>query len=374
MERGSAEMITLSKLYVHPIKSMRGLQLSQAQVLPSGLAFDRALMVTETDGTFITARQNPQMVTFTPALLPNGIALTGPDGESILVLWQDFLHLHQPTEVWGNHFSALVAPPQINDWLSRYFKRAVQLRWLGNELSRRVKHHPDIPLTFADGYPFLLINEASFQNLQRRAPNAIRIEQFRPNIVVSGAKEFDEDSWLVIRIGEVIFDLVKPCSRCILTTVSTDRGRKHPAGEPLKTLQSFRTADNGDVDFGMNMIARGGGIIRQGDSVEILSLRPPRLYSAGEVNATLATPPANEKSVNIEYQGQTFVGNNQQVLLEQLEAQGIRIPYSCRAGLCGACKITLVEGEVIPLKQSAIGSNGVILSCSCIPKSSIKLS
>lgn len=374
MERGSAEMITLSKLYVHPIKSMRGLQLSQAQVLPSGLAFDRALMVTETDGTFITARQNPQMVTFTPALLPNGIALTGPDGESILVLWQDFLHLQQPTEVWGNHFSALVAPPQINDWLSRYFKRAVQLRWLGNELSRRVKHHPDIPLTFADGYPFLLINEASFQNLQRRTPNSIRIEQFRPNIVVSGAKAFDEDSWLVIRIGEVIFDLVKPCSRCILTTVSTDRGRKHPAGEPLKTLQSFRTADNGDVDFGMNMIARGGGIIRQGDSVEILSLRPPRLYSAGEVNATLSTPPANEKSVNIEYQGQTFVGNNQQVLLEQLEAQGIRIPYSCRAGLCGACKITLVEGEVIPLKQSAIGSNGVILSCSCIPKSSIKLS
>lgn len=374
MERGSAEMITLSKLYVHPIKSMRGLQLSQAQVLPSGLAFDRALMVTETDGTFITARQNPQMVTFTPALLPNGIALTGPDGESILVRWEDFIDLQQPTEVWGNHFSAQVAPPQVNDWLSRYFKRAVQLRWLGNELSRRVKHHPEIPLTFADGYPFLLINEASFQNLQQRAPNAIRIEQFRPNIVVSGAKAFDEDSWLVIRIGEVIFDLVKPCSRCILTTVSTDRGRKHPAGEPLKTLQSFRTADNGDVDFGMNMIARSGGIIRQGDSVEILSVRPPRLYSASEVNDTLATPQTNEKSVNIEYQGQTFVGNNQQILLEQLEAQGIRVPYSCRAGLCGSCKITLVEGEVTPLKQSAISSNGTILSCSCIPKSSIKLS
>jgi hypothetical protein len=373
MERGSAEMITLSKLYVHPIKSMRGLQLSQAQVLPSGLAFDRALMVTETDGTFITARQNPQMVTFIPALLPNGIALTGPDGESILVRWEDFIDLQQPTEVWGNHFSAQVAPPQVNDWLSRYFKRAVQLRWLGNELSRRVKHHPEIPLTFADGYPFLLINEASFQNLQQRAPNAIRIEQFRPNIVVSGAKAFDEDSWLVIRIGEVIFDLVKPCSRCILTTVSTDRGRKHPAGEPLKTLQSFRTADNGDVDFGMNMIARSGGIIRQGDSVEILSVRPPRLYSACEVNDTLATPQTNEKSVNIEYQGQTFVGNNQQILLEQLEAQGIRIPYSCRAGLCGSCKITLVEGEVTPLKQSAISSNGTILSCSCIPKSSIKL-
>ncbi|MCG2877411.1 MOSC domain-containing protein, partial [Obesumbacterium proteus] len=153
------------------------------------------------------------------------------------------------------------------------------------------------------------------------------------------------DSWQVIRIGEIIFDLVKPCSRCILTTVSTDRGRKHPAGEPLKTLQSFRTADNGDVDFGMNMIARSGGVIRQGDSVEILSVRPPRLYSAGETNESLSVPDSGEKSVKIEYQGQVFTGNNQQILLEQLEAQGIRIPYSCRAGLCGSCKLTLNEGE-----------------------------
>lgn len=366
-------MITLSKLYVHPIKSMRGLQLSQAQVLPSGLAFDRALMITETDGTFITARQNPQMVTFIPSLLPNGIALTAPDGESIMVLWRDFINEQQPTEVWGNHFTALVAPTQINVWLSRYFKLEVQLRWLGDELSRRVKRHPEIPLTFADGYPFLLINEASFQNLQQRSPSAIHIEQFRPNIVISGAQAFDEDSWQVIRIGEIIFDLVKPCSRCILTTVSTDRGRKHPAGEPLKTLQSFRTADNGDVDFGMNMIARNGGVIRQGDSVEILSIRPPRLYSAGETNESLSVPDSGEKNVKIEYQGQVFTGNNQQILLEQLEAQGIRIPYSCRAGLCGSCKLTLNEGEVTPLKKSAVGENGLILSCSCIPKSDIKL-
>ena len=123
----------------------------------------------------------------------------------------------------------------------------------------------------------------------------------------------------------------------------------------------------------MNMIARTGGVIRQGDSVEILSIRPPRLYSAGETNESLSAPDLGEKSVKIEYQGQVFTGNNQQILLEQLEAQGIRIPYSCRAGLCGSCKLTLNEGEVTPLKKSAVGENGLILSCSCIPKSDIKL-
>lgn len=75
----------------------------------------------------------------------------------------------------------------------------------------------------------------------------------------------------VIRIGSVIFDVVKPCSRCILTTISPEKGQKHPSGEPLKTLQSFRTAqDKGDVDFGQNLIPRSSGVIRVGDEIEIL--------------------------------------------------------------------------------------------------------
>ncbi len=95
----------------------------------------------------------------------------------------------------------------------------------------------------------------------------------------TGADAFAEDSWQTLRIGEVTFDVVKPCSRCVLTTVSTERGRKHPAGEPLATLQAFRTAENGDVDFGQNMVARQSGIIRVGDSVEVLATKPARRYS-----------------------------------------------------------------------------------------------
>ena len=146
-------MITLSRLFIHPVKSMRGLQLSHAQVQESGLAFDRIFMVTEPDGTFITARQYPEMVRFTPALLPDGLFITAPDGSQALIRFTDFAAQPAPTEVWGNHFTARIAPEAINTWLSQFFPRPVQLRWVGNELSRRVKRFDSVPLSFADGFP-----------------------------------------------------------------------------------------------------------------------------------------------------------------------------------------------------------------------------
>ena len=152
-----------------------------------------------------------------------------------------------------------------------------------------MKRHDAVPLSFADGYPYLLANEASLRDLQQRCPASVSIEQFRPNLVVIGAAAWDEDSWKVIRVGEVVFDVAKPCSRCIFTTVSPERGQKHPSGEPLETLKRFRTAqDNGDVDFGQNLIARNSGVIRVGDEVEILARGPAKAYGAGESDDTPA--------------------------------------------------------------------------------------
>nr|WP_267908519.1 MULTISPECIES: YcbX family protein [Citrobacter] len=366
-------VVTLTRLFIHPVKSMRGIGLTHALADVSGLAFDRIFMITEPDGTFITARQFPQMVRFTPSPFHDGLHLTAPDGSSALVRFADFALQDAPTEVWGNHFTARIAPAAINQWLSGFFSRDVQLRWVGPQLTRRVKRRDDVPLSFADGYPYLLTNEASLRDLQQRCPASVKMEQFRPNLVVSGAAAWEEDTWKVIRIGEVIFDVAKPCSRCIFTTVSPEKGQKHPSGEPLATLQSFRTAtDNGDVDFGQNLIARNSGVIRVGDEVEILSTGPARVYGAAETDDT-APVQQPDATVLIEWQGQTFRGNNQQVLLEQLENQGIRVPYSCRAGICGCCRIRLVEGEVSPLKKSAMGDDGTILCCSCVPKTAIRL-
>jgi hypothetical protein len=367
-------MINLSQLYIHPVKSMRGLAISHGQATTSGLAFDRIFMVTEPDGTFITARQFPQMVLFTPAITQDGLFLSAPDGSSATIRFADFQPEAEPTMVWGNHFTAQVAPDAINHWLSSFFSRPVQLRWLGETLTRRVKRHEEVPLSFADGFPFLLTNEASLRDLQNRCPASVKMTQFRPNIVVTGAQAWEEDSWQVVRIGGVTFDVAKPCSRCIFTTVSPERGRKHPSGEPLATLQSFRTAlDNGDVDFGQNLIARNSGIIRVGDELEVLKTKPARVYGAGVVAEDIEPFEQQESMVAIDWQGQQFHGNNQQILLEQLEQQGIRVPYSCRAGICGSCRIKLVSGEVKALKKSAISDDGTILCCSCIPAGDVEL-
>jgi len=365
---------TLSRLFIHPVKSMHGIGLTHALADVSGFAFDRIFMVTEPDGTFITARQFPQMVRFIPAPLHDGLHLTAPDGSSVIARFNDFSPVDEPTEVWRNHFTARIAPEEINRWLSGFFSRPVQLRWVGPELTRRVQHFESVPLSFADGFPFLLTNEASLRDLQNRCSASVQMEQFRPNLVVTGAQAWEEDTWKVIRIGSVIFDVVKPCSRCIFTTISPEKGQKHPSGEPLKTLQSFRTAqDNGDVDFGQNLIPRSSGVIRVGDEVEILSTGAGRIYGAGAEEETAEVEVQPVTAVTLQWQGQTLKGNNQQVLLEQLEQAGIRVPYSCRAGICGCCRIKLIDGEVTALKKSAVGEDGTILCCSCVPKTSLQL-
>lgn len=365
-------MISLSQLRIYPVKSMRGLTLSHAQISTSGAAFDRIFMITEPDGTFITARLYPQMVLFTPALLHDGLYLSAPDGSTAAIRFADFTSAPAPTEVWGNHFTAQVAPVEINDWLSGFFSRPVQLRWVGENLTRRVEEHEEVPLSFADGFPYLLTNEASLRDLQKRCPASVSMNQFRPNLVVTGIPAWAEDSWQVIRIGGVTFDVVKPCSRCVLTTVSPEHGYKHPSGEPLATLQSFRTAQGtSDVDFGQNLIARQSGIIRVGDEIEVLETKSPQLYGAGDIVENIPVQTVSNQQVTINWAGQNFQGNNQEVLLEQLEQQGIKVPYSCRAGICGKCRVRLLEGDVRALKKSAISDDGTILSCSCVPTANL---
>lgn len=367
-------MIALSRLYIHPVKSMGAQRQSQALVQPGGFAFDRQFMVTEPDGTFITARQIPELVLFTAAPTPEGLFLTAPDSTTANIRFADFAPLYAPTEVWGNHFSAHIAPETVNKWLSGFFKRLVQLRWTGFNSSRRVKGYPDIPLSFADGYPFMLTNEASLLDLQRRCPASINMRHFRPNLVVSNASAWSEDEWKVIRVGKVIFEVVKPCSRCIFTTISPRDGQKHPDGEPLRTLETFRSAPNGNINFGLNLIARNRGIIRECDEVEILATHPAIAYGGNTATAPLAVKEVKSDTLKIEWQGQKFTGNNRQILLEQLEQQGIRVPYSCRAGICGSCRVRLLQGEIQPLRQNASDpQSGTVLCCSCIPISGLKL-
>lgn len=363
----------LSEIYVHPIKSTRGIQISSAQVVDTGLAFDRMMMLADPEGRFVTAREMPQLVLWQTALLPEGLILHSPDGDSRHICYADFTDT-ATSEVWGNHFPSYVAPAALNQWISEKLGRDLRLRWTGFSSARRVKNHDAQPLSYADGYPLLLISEGSLHALQQRCPQPLTMRHFRPNLVVRNTEAFAEDSWKVIKIGDVIFDVVKPCSRCILTTVNPDNGIPQAQREPLNTLMQFRY-DGKNVDFGQNLIARNHGILHPDMPVEILEMAEPRLYPE---TAHPQPPHTHEErleplhSVLIETGETAFTGNNHTTLLEQLEAHQVDIPSSCRAGLCGTCRITLLSGEVTALTNSAVRGDK-ILACSCIPRTNLQL-
>lgn len=374
---GRNVMVFIKQLCIYPVKSMQGIALSKASVFEHGFEHDRVLMLCEPDGNFITARHYPNLLKINTSIVDDTIQISvsqsGVDKgltETALTLnFDDFSTSPEPTQVWGNHFTSFIAPIRVNQFFSDFLQKNVQLRWLGNTLSRRIKRYPDIPLSFADGYPYLLINQASFDYLQQQCEKKLDIRQFRANIIVDGSLPFAEDGWKTIKIGDVIFDIVKPCTRCILTTINAETADYLADNEPLKTLRYFRTNEQGEIDFGMNMIARNQGTISIHDKIEIIERQ-----SAPNYIKSFPAPQAIEsKKSLITFEGKTIEGNNKQTILEQLEQHHIALPYSCRTGICGRCQVTLIKGEVAAMTQSSIRRNNKILACSCLPKGDVIL-
>ena len=127
-------------------------------------------------------------------------------------------------------------------------------------------------VSFADGYPVLLIGENSLADLNEKLEKPVLMNRFRPNLVVKEADAFAEDKWKKIKIGDCIFYVVKLCDRCVMTTIEQSKGEKD-GKEPLKTLAKFRTK-NGKVLFGQNLIAENPGeILKVGDKIEILETK-----------------------------------------------------------------------------------------------------
>lgn len=362
-------MIAVKQLFIYPIKSMQGIALTRAKSIDGGFEYDRILMISEPDGTFITARQYPELLKLKTVIIDNQVQVSLPTNESIVINLDEFSLSNEATEVWGNHFTSHIAPIKINQFFSQFLQKDVQLRWIGKKLSRRTKRYPDVPVSFADGYPYLLLNLASFNYLEQQCPEKLDIRQFRGNIIIDGSLPFAEDGWKTIKIGELIFDIIKPCTRCVLTTFNVNSAKALPNNEPLKTLSYFRTNLDGKIDFGMNMIARNHGTVSIGDKIEVLERQPAKSYIKNFPTESIK----DYQPCTITFQDKKIKGNNQQTILEQLEQHHISIPNSCRAGVCGRCSVLLKKGNVKPLTQSAIKQNKHILACSCVPKGDITI-
>lgn len=361
-------MPNIKFINIYPIKSMQGLSVDSAQIDLTGLKYDRIAMLTKPDGTFITARTHPILLSFKVEIDDQKITIKLSNEHSITAYFSEFETHKNPTQVWNSNFSSYVAPEQVNQFLSAFLNESVQLRWIGKTSDRMVNNLTDVPLSFADGAPYLLLNQASFNYLQEKCPEKLLISQFRGNLIVDNAEPFIEDEWLEIKIGDVLFEVISPCIRCMMTTIDPITQHISEKNEPLKTLSQFRQDENGKIHFGMTLFARNQGTIRINDPITVIKTQPAKIY-----NKNTAPIDTESNKVTISYEDKQFIGNTQDVLLEQLESAGIPVPYSCRAGICGQCRIHLEDGLVDSKVKSAIKRNGDILACSCIPKSNVKL-
>ncbi|UBO75329.1 MOSC N-terminal beta barrel domain-containing protein [Aeromonas rivuli] len=273
-------MPRLDSIHLYPIKSTAGMALSRARVGEEGLDGDRRYMVVKPDGTFITARTHPQLQQVVASPVEGGLQLRYPGQEVLTLLEQDFLLTPQSTGVWGDNFTALRTHERADHWLSRVAGESVFLLWLGDQ-SARFREKTGTRVSFADGYPLLLIGQASLEDLNLRSDALHQMSQFRTNLVASGLRPFEEDGWRRIRIGEVEFLVAKPCSRCIMTTVEPGTSRFNALKEPLATLSRYRRGEDSDVYFGQNLVALNEGWIEAGSEIEVLERVRPQVYGNG---------------------------------------------------------------------------------------------
>lgn len=260
----------LVEMFVHPLKSCRGISYSRAYASKQGLLHDREWLLAGDNGRFFTARSHPQLVRVEVDLIPGGALFKYPGKPPILAMSTQYQQEAAAT-VWKDSFTAYHGDRAVDHWFSELLGEPCQLLWLGMQSQRRLKDS-EHAMSFADGYPYLLVNQASLDALNDELDQPVSLRHFRPNLVVSGEYAWEEDDWKVIQIGDVVFDVAKPCSRCVLTTVDPDTGIKSSEQQPLRTLVSIRTLPEG-VCFGVNLVPRNEGALELGAEFRVLESR-----------------------------------------------------------------------------------------------------
>jgi uncharacterized protein YcbX len=254
--------VSVSELFVYPVKSARGIAKARARVAATGFEWDRQWMLVDARGTFLSQRTHPQLTRIVPELTDDTLVLRA-SGVSALRVPLDHRGEQLPVRVWKDACLGVDQGGAAHEWVSRVVGEAVRLVRVAPDMERAANPQfagaTPAPLGFPDGYPLLVCNRASLEDLNERLPQRIPIERFRPNIVVGGLPAWAEDRIDTLTMGAVTLRLVKPCTRCSIPSLDPRSGE--PSTDPLPVLRTFRF-DRAllGVTFGENaVIARGTG-------------------------------------------------------------------------------------------------------------------
>ncbi len=264
----------IESLFIYPLKSARGIELQASEVTPRGLAYDRTLMLVDPDGRFVTQREYPALAQITCQIDESSIIFSAPSHAPIQIAWTSFTSDNtRLVSVWKSSLAASTASPDIDQWFSSVLKASVHLVYQRPDQIRQTKQEraPGGIVSFADGYPVLFTNAASLTDLNtrisERGGEPVPMDRFRPNIVLSGLAPWAEDAIQQLHVNGTSFDLIRPCTRCKITTQDQVSGVRD-GKEPLATLARFRHAPAWEgVVFGENGYSQQTGHIAVGDAV-----------------------------------------------------------------------------------------------------------
>lgn len=269
--------VHVASLHLHPLKSCAQLDVDRLDIGPRGPAHDRRWLVVDADDRFVTARQRTEMVGIRAIPVDGGLRL---DARGMPTLHVPIPAANAPRRrvaIWRDHVDVPDAGDAVAAWLSRWLGSPARLVHMDDVAHRAVD--PEFgrdgdEVAFVDAYPLLVISQAALDALNARLATPVAMARFRPNLVVADSAAHVEDGWRRVRIGEVEFEAVKPCTRCVFTTVDPATMTRDPDGEPLRTLTTYRRAPPDarvqGVTFGMNLIPRSTGRIAIGDAVVAL--------------------------------------------------------------------------------------------------------
>lgn len=264
--------ITVTEINIFPVKGLGGISQSRASLTSRGLRHDRRFMIVDADHEFVSQREIPRMATIWTELIGEELEFAAADREPIRVDAEPRALPTRNVRVWSSTVPAHTVSAEADEWLSDALGFDARLVYMPDAAERRC--NPEYAknneiVSFADGYPVLITNEASLTDLNARIVAnggvGVPMNRFRSNIVVTGIDAWGEDQLGEFTIGSAVFRAVKPCGRCQVTT--TDQASGEVRGpEPLRTLSSFRDSPVG-VRFGMNLVPVQLGEIKVGDSL-----------------------------------------------------------------------------------------------------------
>lgn len=267
-------MLTVSELFIYPIKSVGGKSVDAAKVITTGFQHDRCWMLIDEHNRFISQREIPGLALLEAGTTDHGIEVKHKHGAASFTFAFDELKQQWiDVTIWDDACMAQLVSDKADAWFSEILNTACKLVYMPETTKRKVDPRYAFnseTTTFSDGFPLLMLSQSSLDDLNSRLTELLPIDRFRPNIVFTGGAAFEEDLLEHFIINGIGFSAVKPCARCSITTTNQQTAER--SKEPLATLSTYRKKNN-NIYFGQNLLHRGTGIISIGDSIEVISKR-----------------------------------------------------------------------------------------------------